>query len=376
MPVKPLVLSRKKPNVSTMDSALQKSYDDAAIPFIDGAIGPEHVKMHSWRYFLEVNSACNLACPTCTKGNLEATGGLKYEHQNGIMEDGLMQKCIDKIASENPQAIVFLYGNSEPFLHPRLIHCIQSVKARGLNCQLSTNLNVLRNLDELVASKPDFVIISLSGFTQEVYVRGHAGGNIEKVKANMALLGDALYKASNPFPVSVNYHVYDYNHHEIELMREYATAHNIGFFTSVARAISMENSIQYCRSKDTDATPFEIQEGRPDWNKVLPPVSKTYLETMTHVRIPPDKAREMYKGIPIAEACPVGAGSIFTYIRHDGKTQMCACTADRRITLGDYLETTPDQFMQQRAGHAICKQCMKYRLNLYYMIADRDKWIP
>jgi MoaA/NifB/PqqE/SkfB family radical SAM enzyme len=357
-----------------MTPELQKQYEDSCVPFVDGAIGVSETKMHSWRYFLEINSACNLSCPTCTKGNMDETAGLKYEHQNGIMDDDLMQKCIDKIRSENQQAIVFLYGNSEPFLHPRLIHCIQSVKARGLNCQLSTNLNVLRNLDEFIAAKPDFVIISLSGFTQDVYVRGHAGGNIEKVKSNMALLGDALYKAGNPFPVSVCYHVYDYNRHEIALMEEYAKAHNIGFFSTIARAISMENSIQYCRSKDAEATPFEVQEGIPDWNHLLPPVTRNYLDIMQHVQIRPDHAREMYKDIPISEVCPVGAGSIFTYIRHDGKTQLCACTADRRITIGNYLEMTTDEMMSKRVGHSVCKQCIKYRLNLYYMINMRSAW--
>lgn len=357
-----------------MTPELQKAYRESAIPFIDGAIGVDETKMHSWRYFLEVNSACNLACPTCTKGNMDETEGLKYEHQNGIMDDDLMQKCIDKIALENPKAIVFLYGNSEPFLHPRLAHCIRSVKARGLNCQLSTNLNLLRNLDEFVAAKPDFVIISLSGFTQDVYVRGHAGGNIEKVKHNMAVLGDALYKAGNPFPVSVCYHVYDYNHHEIALMEDYAKRANIGFFSTKARAISMENSIQYCRSKDPEATLFEVQKNSPDWNHLLPPVSQTYLETMNHVHIPPDKAREMYADIPPSEVCPVGAGSLFTFIRHDGKIQLCACTADRRITLGNYLDATPEFWMEKRVGHAICKQCIKYRLNLYYMINNRPAW--
>jgi hypothetical protein len=248
------------------------------------------------------------------------------------------------------------------------------VKARGLNCQLSTNLNLLRNVDEFVAAKPDFVIISLSGFTQPVYVRGHAGGNIEKVKANMAILGDALYRAGNPFPVSVNYHVYDYNRHEIELMKEYATAHNIGFFTSFARAISMENTIQYCRSKDFAAEPFEVQPGRPDWNQLLPPVSPTYQETMKHVKIPPEQAEQMYGHIPMSHVCPVGAGSLFTFIRHDGKTQLCACTADRRITLTDYLQSTPESLMAERVDHAICKQCIKYRLNFYYMIINRKTW--
>jgi hypothetical protein len=157
-------------------------------------------------------------------------------------------------------------------------------------------------------------------------------------------------------------------------MSEYAKNLGIGFFTSIARAISMENSIQYCRSKDADATPFEVQTGRPDWNEALPPVGKTYSDTMDHLRIPPTQAREMYKDYPVSNLCPVGAGSIFTFIRHDGKTQLCACTADRRITLTDYLETTPQKLMLERSDHAICKQCIKYRLNLYFMIADRDKW--
>ena len=84
----------------------------------------------------------------------------------------------------------------------------------------------------------------------------------------------------------------------------------------------------------------------------------------------------MYKAIPISDCCPVGAGGMFTFIRHDGKTSMCACVADRRITVGDYLDTTPEQMIEQRQGHAICKQCLKYRTNLYFHIVDHEKWTP
>ena len=148
------------------------AYAEAAKPYWQGggAITAKECSLRSWRYFLEINSACNLACPTCTKGNKEG-----YDHQTGVMEPDLMEKCIDKIKSENPDAIVFLYGNSEPFLHPRLVECIKSVKRRGLNCQLSTNLNFLRNEEQVkgvLESGLDFMIISLSGFTQEVYVKG------------------------------------------------------------------------------------------------------------------------------------------------------------------------------------------------------------
>jgi MoaA/NifB/PqqE/SkfB family radical SAM enzyme len=359
--------------MTTQEEQILAQYDVDSIPFVDGAIRREHTQMHSWRYFLEINSACNLKCPTCTKGNMAG-----FDHKTGHMDPDLMEEILDKIKSENPQAIVFVYGNSEPFLHPKLPECIAAIRSRGLHPEMSTNLNYIQRVEDTLNAHPDLIIISLSGFTQEVYVRGHAGGNVEKVKANMRTIAETnnLRALPNRIQIKVNYHVYDYNHHEIDLMAEYAKNLGIGFFTSIARAISMENSIQYCRSKDPDATPFEIQPSRPDWNEALPPVGKTYSDTMDHLRIPPDQAREMYKDYPISNLCPVGAGSIFTFIRHDGKTQLCACTADRRINLTDYLETTPQELMLQRVDHAICKQCIKYRLNLYFMIADRDKWNP
>lgn len=357
----------------SLSPELAAAYRESARPFIEGggAISSREAAMQPWRVFLEINSACNLRCPTCTKGNMAG-----YEHETGFMDPALMERILDKIKSENPNCIVFLYGNSEPFLHPKLAECIASVKSRGLRCEFSTNLNHVNRLDDVLAARPDFIIISLSGFTQEVYVKGHAGGQIEKVKANMVKLSEANKRAKHKTEISVNYHVYNDNEHEVELMREYAKSIGIGFFTSLARAISMENAIQYCRKHDPEATPFEVQEGRPDWNHALPPVGETYIKTMERLRIPPTKAREMYAHHPVSTVCPVGAGSMFTFIRHDGKTELCACVADRRIILGDYLNHTPDELIEQRTGHAFCKQCLKYRTNLYFHIADREKWTP
>jgi MoaA/NifB/PqqE/SkfB family radical SAM enzyme len=350
-------------------------YEQAAIPYIEsqGAIAAEHCRLKSWRYFLEINSACNLRCPSCTKGNMAG-----YDHETGHMATDLMERILDKIRNENQNAIVFLYGNSEPFLHPKLTECIQAVKARGLHAEMSTNLNYINRVPEVLAAKPDFIIISLSGFTQDVYVRGHAGGNIEKVKANMRTVAELNNQIPLPqrVKISVNYHIYKYNEHEVPLMKEYATNLGIGFFTSYARAISMENAIQYLRDKEERETgvavPFAVQAGKPDWNVALPPISESYKKTMEQLRIPPDKAIGMYEKYPICKVCPVG--DMFTFIRHDGKTSLCACVADRRITLGDFLETSQEELSASRRGHAICKQCLRYRMNLYFHIVDREKW--
>lgn len=359
-----------------MSPELEAEYAAAAVPFIDGAIEEQHTKLHNWRVFLECNSACNLRCPSCTKGNMGKIEGLKYDHKTGFMDEELMEKILDKVARENPNAIVFTYGNSEPFLHPKLPECITAIKRRGLHPEMSTNLNYLQRVEETLEAGPELIIISLSGFTQDIYVRGHAGGNIEKVKENMKVIAEAnaARPADKRIKILVNYHEYTDNGHELPLMKEYASSLGIGFFTSYARAISMENTIQYCRAHDPSATEFEVQEGKPDWNKVLPPVTPTYEAAMKRLKIPPTDAIEMYKHHPMSRVCPVGAGSLFTFIRYDGTVQMCACTADRRITLGHYLDMTPDEMIEKRTGHAICKQCLPRRLNLYYMISDREKW--
>lgn len=362
--------------LDAMTPELAQAYVDSCRPFVDGAIGEREVTMRGWRYFLEINSVCNLRCPTCTKGNQPAVQGLKYDHQTGIMEESLMERCLDKIQLENPQAIVFLYGNSEGFIHPRLPECIASVKRRGLSPQVSSNLNYVQRVPETLEAGPDLIIISLSGWTQEVYEKGHAGGDIEKVKANMRILAEAnnARPEENRVRILVNFHRYLDNEHEVEPMKDYATGLGLGFFTSLARAISMESTIQFERSVDPDSQPFEVQEGQPDWNNILPPVSQTYIDTMKRLKIPPTEAREMYKHYPIHKVCPVGAGMLFTFIRHDGLVQMCACTADRRITLGNYLDLTPEQMMEKREGHSICEKCLKYRNNLYYNLVDREKW--
>ena len=53
---------------------------------------------------------------------------------------------------------------------------------------------------------------------------------------------------------------------------------------------------------------------------------------------------------------------------------MCACVADRRLVLGDYLDTTQEQLIEQRAGHPVCQQCSKYKLRYYFHLAKREKW--
>lgn len=336
-------------------------------PYSEGycPIPPESLAMRSWRYFLEINTACNLHCSLCVVGNRAG-----YENTPGIMDMDLMERILDKMATENPKASVCIYGNSEPFLHPRIGECLASIKRRGFTFEISSNLNLLKEdkLESVLNNEPSFFIISLSGYTQDVYVRAHQGGDIEKVKRNMATVSAIRSKLGSKCRVAVSYHIYKYNEHEVAPMATYAEALGFEFMGVNARAIAMENTVQALRemerSQGNPVTPYVIGRDGLDLNKEFPPANPKYVANMENLFVHPREALKMYDRWPVSPVCLVG--EVFTFIRADGKVQLCACTDDVRLTLGNYLEMTQDQICEARVGHPLCNECQRLRMNLYY----------
>jgi MoaA/NifB/PqqE/SkfB family radical SAM enzyme len=140
----------------------------------------------------------------------------------GLMSADLLAKILDKARRECEVGWVSLFNWTEPLLHPEIVQLVRLVKARGIPISLSSDLNVLRDADDLLASAPDFLRVSLSGFTQPIYNRGHRGGNIEIVKKNMLELAAAKARTSSTTHIDVFYHRYAYNLHEAEPMRQFA----------------------------------------------------------------------------------------------------------------------------------------------------------
>jgi hypothetical protein len=356
-------------------SALIAQYAESMRPYCEcsGAIPPGAFNTRAWRYFIEINSACNLRCVLCAAGNRKG-----YEHVNATMDMALLGRVLDKIKSENPNAIVLPYGNSEPFLHPQLPECIAAIKQRGLRCEVSSNFNHINRLDEFLAAGPDSLCISVSGFTQAIYSRSHVGGDIEVVKANLRVLRDALKTRIQPH-VMVHYHMYrDTIGPEFDQMKAFTEELGFQFINSWARCITMENTIQYLRWLEKERTgsvpPIPVGKDGLDWNALLPPATEKFKENVERLSISPAKAAEMYAQFPIQEVCPVG--DIFTFIRHDGQASLCGCVADRRLVLGSFLDLTQEQLSHLRRGNPVCKECLRYRLNLYFHVVDGSKFNP
>jgi len=246
-----------------------------------------------------------------------------------------------------------------------------------LRCEVATNLNHINRLDEFLDAGADALFVSVSGFTQEVYGRAHIGGNIETVKKNMVTLYNALQKCSKPPHTMVHYHMYrDTLGEEFDKMKAFTESLNFQFINSWARSITMENTIQYLRHVEKERTgsvpPMAVGPDGKDWSTIFPPPTEDFINNVKRMSISPEKAIEMYAQYHVQEVCP--AGDIFTFIRHDGLASLCACVSDRRLVLGNYLDLSQEQLSNMRRGHPICKECLRYRMNLYFHVVDGNKF--
>jgi MoaA/NifB/PqqE/SkfB family radical SAM enzyme len=353
---------------------LASAYNIAARPFKEGAgpIHPEYLSIKSWRYLIEISSACNLKCAMCISGN---RGG--YAYTPGIMKMDMLERVLDKIVSENPKSILCPYGSSEPFLNPNFYKAVLAIKQRGLVCEVATNLHYVDHLEDILDAQPDMLIVSVSGFTQEVYERAHRGGNIETVKNNLKILAAAREKHNSKTLMIVSYHKYKYNLHEVEFMKAFAEKLGFMFLVSCARVISMENTVQSLRFLEEISTgknppTYDIGKGGLDWNKLMPPAKQEYIQGMEQLLFHPKHAKSLYSFWPVSPVCIIA--DIFTYIRWDGRVQLCAWTDDMRMTLGNYLEMSQDQISEARRGFPFCKECLRCRMNLYYHCVEGHRW--
>ena len=135
----------------------------------DCGLCPDH-QQHACLGIIEVNSACDMACPLCFA---EAGPGfsLSLEEVEDILDHYIA-------AEGNPQIIQFSGG--EPSIHPLIIPMMKAAQRRGIpNVMLNTNGKRIatddRFLAELAEVRPN-IYFQFDGFESETYrtIRGEA----------------------------------------------------------------------------------------------------------------------------------------------------------------------------------------------------------
>ncbi len=285
---------------------------------------------------IDIISACNLSCPSCPSGSN------RKKSYSGKMGLQMFRNIIGKIAHEEPGATVAIFNWTEPLLHPETDKFLAAIKQHGLKSRLSTNLNVLRDADKIADANPDGITISLSGFTQGVYAVGHRGGNIEIVKENMKRLSAALRDRRALTAITVYYHKYLHNLHEVELMKEYSESLGFSFGADWAYYMPVERVQAYI-------------EG------TLSYYEREFVDNYLALNI----KQAVDATLPFRTE-PCHLPTTLLTIDCGGEVQLCCSVYDSsRFSIGSYLNTPSEIIKERLLNHPYCRECMKHGLHIY-----------
>jgi len=265
--------------------------------------------------------------------------------QSGYMKPEFLDKIVTKAISECHVTNFSLYNWTEPFIHPHLPEMVRVVKSHGIGCDLSTNLNLGKQIEPVVAANPDQIKISVSGFTQENYGVTHRGGDIELVKENMTRLAEAKRVTRSKTRIIVVFHRYLHNQEDELEMRAFAEQLAFDFTTYWAYLMPLEKNLAFLGRKDA---PAELnEEDRSLINRLA---------------LPLDRAIEVSRAAPVRD-CRLRERQMA--INSEGNVMLCCSVFDQsRYTLAPFLETSHEELQAMKYGHSMCATCMQEGLHV------------
>ena len=298
-------------------------------------------------YYIDVVGSCNLRCPSCPIGNSRG-----IDRPVGIMSERMFEDIVMKVRRESPSVdLLWLFNWTEPVLHPRLPALIEIAREHGFRVCLSSNLNAGKNFDQVMAAEPKLWIVSLSGFSQEIYSRGHTKGDIEVVKENMRLLSQLRHRYGDKTEVSISYHCYRDNlGTEYDNMREFCASLDLACVPTLAYFYPLEKLFDYF-----DGTLSEEDRALVD-----------------RLIVSPAEASE----IALANAsddCVLR--SKMMSINCDGSVSLCCTVFDKKYVIADsFLEVPLAQLQARKYSHETCGSCMSRGLHDAFAYHPETEW--
>jgi radical SAM protein with 4Fe4S-binding SPASM domain len=170
-----------------------------------------------WAASIEPTTFCNLRCPECP------TGMLALSRSKGNMKLDVFSKILDILS---PDLIYLtLYFQGEPMLNPDFTQMVQLARKHHIFVATSTNGHFLsdRNVDEIIKSGLNHLIISMDGLDQQTYEKYRIKGDLQVVTEGIKRLVAAKKAASSKTPfIELQFIVMRHNEHQMQEMREFA----------------------------------------------------------------------------------------------------------------------------------------------------------
>lgn len=292
-------------------------------------------------YNIDVMGSCNLRCPSCPAGN-----SLEVDNPRGAMKPELLAAIMDKASAETEIEGVGLFNWTEPLLHYDIAKLVALVQSYGVPCRLSSNLNVFKNVESVMEQAPASLRVSVSGFSQDNYRLTHAGGDVEKVKANMIELAAIKERLGVDTRLEVVYHRYLGNLDDEVRFRRFAADLGYEFNPNWAFFMPLEKMLA-CLS--------------PEESSVA--LTESDREIVERLALPIREASEMavrYRD----RGCVLQEEQMTIDFR--GEVMLCCAVYDAAAYgLGGFLEMSVEEIQEKKRAHSMCSICMRHGLHVY-----------
>jgi len=292
-------------------------------------------------FTVEAVGFCNLECPSCPNGNW-----IGERNPRGFLQPSLLAKIMEKARSECNVTGVCLFNWGEPLLHPKLPELVAIVQNYDVPCFLSSNLNLLGNINALMEANPHTFIISVSGFKQATYNNTHKGGNVERLKKNMVALAEARLRAGSTTRIQVRYLLYLTNLQDVVEMKRFATDLGFEFQAIWAWMMPLEKVIAYLNDDPNEAK-----------------LSYEDLLTIKNLALPVKETVRIFQQYRIRSCIMRDEHVTLDYM---GNVQLCCMIYDaKRFTIGPYLSIPLTDIQERKQTNYMCERCMDKGLNVY-----------
>lgn len=204
---------------------------------------------------IEPTNTCNLKCVECPVGQNKLT------RPKGNISIELFRKILDEIGAYILH--LNLYFQGEPFLHKNIIELVKIAHQKNIYVTISTNAHFLTNetVAQLLKEKPDRLIISIDGITQETYEKYRKGGNLQKVLQGLDLLSSMKKEGNHHLPfIEVQFIAFKHNEHEIPFLKSFFSKYHI-------QKLSIKKAFVENFSENKDLLPDNLTLSRYEKNE-------------------------------------------------------------------------------------------------------------
>jgi MoaA/NifB/PqqE/SkfB family radical SAM enzyme len=296
-----------------------------------------HTKFCNYFPSIDISGACNLKCIACPRGS-----GDYFHGKHGFMSLDDYRAVAKKLLREIPMlGYVSLYIWGEPLIHPQITEIIKINKELGIPDNISTNLNNIKNLEEIIAAEPVHLYASCSGFGPEHYEITHTGGKWNEFYNNLIKVSELIEKYGNKTSFRLYYHVNKINAAEYPKLLELCNSLKIPVGITSSRLFPVY-ALEWA----------ETGKLTPEAKKAADLMPVSLEDMMTFARNSNDKICVSAQGFPS--------------INFDRKVFTCCNLGPDDFIADDFLTVPLDELVISRNNSELCKRCIKTSVFRYY----------